>query len=223
MANLGILAQEGPGLEIWGDYYHFHKLNGKWQFYNDVGLRFESLRSTDEGWWRLHVRPSISYRQNALIDFRGGIGLMYNNNTRNESPTYFEIRPWQGAKIFWPTIGTIRFENYVRLEQRAIYDDASKSSSFFLKGRYQISTQIPIGGPVITPKSYFIPASMEVFLDINKDNTDFKQDRFRFTTGVGYRYTQDLEVLLRYIFQLSPSGQEVNNVIRFTVRQHFGY
>ncbi|MGB0807204.1 MAG: DUF2490 domain-containing protein [Salibacteraceae bacterium] len=217
------LSQNQTGAEIWTDYFHYHKLSGKWQFYSDAGVRFQSLNTSDNDWWRLHIRPSISYRRTTLLDLRGGIGIIYNNNDGNENSTYFEFRPWQGAKIYWPVIGKLRFENYLRLEERMTYNEQENETGFSFKGRYQISTKVPLKNTSIVPNSFFIPISLELFGDLFLDGEQYRSDKLRVTSGIGYRKTRNLDFLLRGIFQKSPTHDGVDAVIRFTVKQHFGF
>lgn len=222
--SLGFLqsfAQKQNGIETWFDYYHYHKVNGKLQLYNDGGIRFNSFTKNNSGWWQVHARPSFSFRYRARFDFRGGIGVLFNNNEKNEDPSYFEFRPWQGYRLYWPVIGKMKFTHYIRLEERFIADGTNKEFTF--KGRYQVATNIPLKAQSITPGTYYIPVSMEIFLNLFNNAVTARNDKFRFTAGIAYRKNENLDFLIRGIFQSSPTTTGIDPVIRFTVKQRFGY
>jgi len=215
------IAQDQNGMETWLDYYHYHKLSGKTEFYNDGGIRFSSITPNNSGWWQVHLRPSVSFRFRARYDFRGGIGVLFNNNEKNKNPTYFEFRPWQGYRLYWPVIGKLKFTHYLRFEERFIADGTNKEFTF--KGRYQASTNIPLKAKSITPGTYFIPISIELFLNLFNNATGTRNDKFRFTAGIAYRKTENIDFLIRGIFQQSPTTTGIDPVIRFTIKQRFGY
>ena len=222
--SLGFLqsfAQEQNGIETWFDYYHYHKVNGKLQLYNDGGIRFNSFTKNNSGWWQIHLRPSFSFRYRARFDFRGGIGVLFNNNEKNENPTYFEFRPWQGYRLYWPVIGKMKFTHYIRLEERFIADGTNKEFTF--TGRYQIATNIPLNAKSITPGTYYIPLSMEIFLNLFNNAVAARNNKFRLTAGIAYRKNDNLDFLIRGIFQSSPTTTGIDPVLRFTVKQRIGY
>ena len=134
------------------------------EFYSDEGIRFNRFTENKTGWWQIHIRPSLTYRYKARFDFRAGIGVLYNNNEKNDDPSYFEFRPWQGYRLYWPVLGKMKFNQYFRLEERFIADGINNNFTF--KGRYQVATNLPIKAQSITPGTYYIPMSMEIFVNL---------------------------------------------------------
>ena len=138
-----------------------------------------------------------------------------------------EIRPWQGARVYWPNFGRFRFKNYFRTEQRFEVELDTDERNFVFKLRYKLSINIPINNPIITSKTYYTLIGYELFFDFGGDNKEFIDDATRFDVGAGYRFNTKTDLRLLYIFQRSRVNFEESinsndHIIRLSVIQRFG-
>jgi hypothetical protein len=65
--------------------------------------------------------------------------------------------------------------------------------------------------------------SIEIFLNLFDSAEDYRNDKFRIETGIGFRKSEKTDFLLRGVFQRSPTSEGYESVIRITVKQHFGF
>lgn len=217
-------AQEFSSFQNWFDYTQINKINGNWSYIGDYAFRFQ-IENADSKWWQIHARPSVIFKNKAIYDLRGGIMFRFTNTIGGNG---IEIRPWQGAKVYWPNFGRFRFQNYFRTEQRYEVDLDKDESNFVFKVRYKLSTNIPINNPIITSKTFYALIGYELFFDIGGgDNKEFIDDVTRFDVGAGYRFNAKTDLRLIYIFQksrvnLEESNNSNDNIIRLSVIQRFG-
>ena len=222
-------AQEST-YQTWLDYDHQYKKDGNFRFLSDYGLRWQSTAGSDN-WYRLHARPSVGFRPSTLMDYRGGIGVFF---TQNElTANQFEIRPWQGAKISWPNFKRFRFFNYFRLEERFSFR-INQSQNFVLKFRYKFGVKIPLNNTVISVGTFYIPVSIELFMDLTLNNNEQTNDRTRIEVGLAYRWTAKTTVRLLYTtqsifnnqgegFDFNSGFSQIDNILRVTVSQRIGF
>jgi hypothetical protein len=218
------VAQDSNTLQNWFDYTQINKINGNWSYLGDYAFRFQ-IENPESKWWLIHARPSFIFKNKAIYDLRGGIMFKY---IKAEGGAGIEIRPWQGARVYWPNFGRFRFNNYFRAEQRFEIELDSDESNFVFKLRYKLSTNIPINNPVITSKTIYVLVGYELFFNISRDNEEFIDDRTRFNIGVGYRFNPKTDLRLQYLFQrsrvnLDESNDFNDNIIRISVIQRFGF
>ena len=102
--------------QVWMDYYAYYYFKPKWEFYGDMGYRFTPKDLT---WQTIHVRPSVRFIALALHEVQGGVGLFQTFN--KDSPNSFELRPWQGYKLKWPSFEPVFFSHLVRMEERFFF------------------------------------------------------------------------------------------------------
>jgi hypothetical protein len=222
------LAFKGQGqsvntFQLWTDYTDFHRLNGNWQFLNDAGYRILPNKVSNQ-FSRFHIRPSFEFKRQVLYSFRGGLGLFYTINSQTNNT--FEIRPWQGFRLYWPNINRVRIVHYTRLEQRFVDFLSSSQSAFTLKFRYKLQTKIPINTPTMREGTFFVKLSAELFADLALKNSEAYNDRNRFEIGGGYLLKRNLELQLIYLIQRNKNNLEditqIDNVVRISVIQKFG-
>lgn len=218
------VAQNTNTLQNWFDYTQINRINGNWSYFGDYAFRFQAL-DWDSRWWQVHARPSAIFKNKAIFDLRGGIMFRYTNTAEGNG---YEIRPWQGSKVFWPNFGRFRFTNYFRTEQRFEVEQDIDELNFVFKVRYKLSTNIPINNPIVTSDTYYVLIGYELFFSLSKNNEEFIDDLTRFDIGVGYRFNAKTDLRLIYIFQKSRINlEEITNsndhIIRVSVIQWFGF
>ena len=181
LSSISLFSQYDNTYQTWLDYDHHNKLNGNWVFFSDYGFRWSELNKN--GYFRFHARPSVEYRISISQAAYGGLGMFYQDKI-NSAQT-FEFRPWQGYKVKWPAFGRIRLYHLFRLEERYVIFLDRNLTSFTLKGRYKIGTDIPLNNSNIAVGTFYIPVSFEIFGDIAIVNSEVFSDRNRTEVGLG--------------------------------------
>jgi len=171
-------AQDDVSTQLWADYHAHYYRGESMELYADSGLRFAS--SPDE-FVRFYLRPSFRYHYSQLFRLHAGLGVFATDNI--DAANTLEIRPWQGVKVRWPTLGPLVFNNLVRFEQRITFASGADDPGFQLRLRYQLGTNIPL--MPVPWKGFFVPASIEWFWDAGDEMDQFADD-LRLSAGVGY-------------------------------------
>ena len=140
-ASAGAAAQDGDVSEqLWADY------NPRWtdqkhrEIFGDIGFR---TLVGDNNWVRFVARPGVRAPVGAFR-LAGGIGTFYRLNKAGAD--VLEVRPFQGISSTWPRLRRIRFQHYVRLEQRFEWETANWRSTSSLRARYRLQTDFSFSG-----------------------------------------------------------------------------
>lgn len=187
--------------QIWIDYYAFYYFKPKWEFYGDAGYRFIPKDFT---WQMIHARPSFRYIALDLWEAHGGIGFFQTFN-KDESNS-FEIRPWQGAKIKWPSFDPVYFSHYARLEER-IFIPQGSPAEFNFRFRYKLGVNIH-AYRFPNKNLIFIPGYAEVFVNFGPNIHEVFSNRTRFAVGIGYKTHKDWTFEFHFVGQNGRTGQE---------------
>jgi len=207
--------------QIWADYHAHYYLNDRIEWYADTGLR---TLTGNIDWSQAYARPSLRFHRYKAMDIHAGLGVFFTNNQGADD--VLEIRPWQGVKFFWPKFKNISFANYFRLEQRLTF--SSDNYEFGLRGRYKLSTRIPIKkalhNEVFDP--LFVPLSAELFSDFGQRVDPLFGSRLRLDAGLGYVVNDDWVFEFHFIAQLSRSGktetlETTEYILRFQIKHLF--
>lgn len=126
--------------QLWLDY------NPRWtdpsnrEIYGDFGLR---TVLGDNEWVRFVARPGV---RGPVGPFRlaGGVGVFYRLN--NLAADRLELRPFQGIAATWPHWRRLRFQHYLRLEERFEWETADWALDFSLRGRYRLQLDYGFNG-----------------------------------------------------------------------------
>ena len=204
--------------QIWIDYYAYYYFKPKWEFYGDAGYRFIPK---DFVWQMFHLRPSVRYIPKALWEVHGGIGL-FQTFYKDEYNT-FEIRPWQGAKIKWPSFEPVNFSHYVRFEERLFIPEGSPLE-FNFRFRYRLATKIN-AYRFPNENQIFILGYSEFFVDIGSKIQEVFRNRARFAAGIGYKNNKDWTFEFLFVGQHGRSGQAeefktAERLYQIKVRRH---
>jgi hypothetical protein len=114
---------------------------------------------------------------------------------------------------------------WIRLEERfrrkVAAGELTDDYSFNYRIRYNMAFTIPLKGKQVVEKTPFLFANNEVFINFGKEIVYNYFDQDRAFIGMGYQFTQHLNVQLgyMYIFQQLPTGNEYigSNTIRLFV------
>ena len=162
--------------QIWLDFNPIYPIDQQWTIYGDGGYR---IIFGNKDFHRLYIRSGGSYQLDEVFILHAGMGLF---TTFDAKSTLWEFRPFQGLEIRWPTINRFPIFQYIRLEER--FFNENSVSSFILRGRYQLSTNIRFNQDKIQ-KYFFVPLQLEWFVNIG-DDIDFHANEVRAIAGIGY-------------------------------------
>ena len=180
--------------QIWIDFYPHYYMNEKLEYYGDAGYRtIVSKRS----WSRIYVRPSLRYHLNKTWGFHGGLGIFYIFNKDNVDQ--FEITPWQGFQINWPTLTRINFKHLFKLEERFSFETKDWASNFELRFRYKLFGNVSF----VRAKKWYIPFYGEFFLPITGKIDEIYRNKGR--AGVGLGYKPDKEWMISFVLNWQSS------------------
>jgi hypothetical protein len=188
---------EGTTEQLWLDFVPHFKINERFEFYGDGGFRviFEESRI-----YTLIVRPSVRYRLNSIVELQGGIGLFYSlfDNLSNQ----LELRPWQGARIHWPTFGRIGIKHSFKLEERLLWETETWNYDPALRFRYKLGGRIPFN----ESRSFYLSLFGEGFANLGGESVSILRNRMRGYLGFGYRGNDAWTVELEFMLQRSRSN-----------------
>ena len=204
-ASLPLMSQEEDKIittnQIWIDYYAYYYFKPKWEFYGDAGFRFIPKDMT---WQMIHARPSVRYIAPALWEVHGGVGF-FQTFFKDISNT-FEIRPWQGVKIKWPSFEPVYFSHYIRLEERFFIQQGS-AMEFNFRLRYRLAVKI-IAYRFQNKNQIFVPAYGEVFGNFGPEIQETFRNKARFGLGAGYKTHKDWSFEFHFVAQRSRAGKD---------------
>jgi len=186
--------------QLWADYYEYWDIKPNWQFYGDAGARTVLEKWS---WFMVFGRPSIRWKKYKLWEVHGGIGMFYTINV--DEVNTFEIRPWQGFRVNWPTFRPIKFNHYFRLEERFNFLTDHWDLEFNLRVRYRFGLKALIY-TFTNENNIFLPAWIEIFGNIGQQITEKFSNRTRFAIGAGYKMNKQWTFELHFVSQFSRTG-----------------
>ena len=189
--------------QLWLDFYPHLHISEKLQFYGDIGFR---ILITDSQWARIYGRPALRYHLDSIFVLHGGLGAFL--EISRDVSNRFELRPWQGMQIKWPTFRHLRFNHLVRLEERFNYllQDEVFESELRLRVRFGGRIQF---NRMEGRRSFFAPFYVEWFAPLAGAVTETFVNRAEFSTGLGYNASRILQ--FRFLFNFRKSKVENSN------------
>ena len=210
-------------VQVWFDYFHHHRINHRLRYFSDNGYR-TTIPSIN--FHRIYTRPTLEYQFNGYFRMFGGVGLFY--TFRRSEFNRLEIRPWLGARVYWPQIGRVAFDHYLRTEWRNTldFDDGAKSS--IIRPRFRSRVTVPFNHPKIQDETWYGKASIELFQKAGKEVEERYSDRYRIEGGIGYALTKNDRFEVYYGLQRSrntTSGDfnKINHFFKIRFIQRFNY
>lgn len=198
------LAQEeetAVNQQLWVDLYNHYYVSDKLEYYGDAGGRFLLEKP---GWTQFYLRPAVRYHYRPILEFHGGVGLIYTLNANVQSDQ-LEMRLFQGMKIGWPTLRSLRLVHYVRLEERLFFfTDEAGAHDFTLRVRYRLSTKIPLR----RDRKWFLALSGEALGKVGPGREERFSNRLRLGIGLGHAIDKTWTVELHMAFHQSRMGED---------------
>lgn len=198
--NSHLVAQDEPQLkrQVWVMGLFNWKINEKWVFNED--LSYQRLLSSPS-YTRLFTRSQINYQINGISSLHGGVVLSYTIDGANGD--IFELSPWLGTKIRWPSFWRFNFVHYVRVEERNRLElGIGEEWSSVVRMRYRLSSDIPLNHASITDKTVFAIMAYEFFSNESGGSETFlRPATHRLDFGLGYtpNYRTRFEVITVFL------------------------
>ncbi len=172
-ALLSVFIQTSSGQKSnfgnWFVYFGNQAINNKWNWYNEVQYRNYNFVGDLE---QLVLRTGIGYNltennNNVLLGFAYIYSEPYipNTNQKTSNNTYTIFQQFITRQNF----GRVFILHRYRIEERFLPD------KFAMRFRYFLSLNIPVTNKIMSPKTLYVSAYNEIFL--NGETPVFNQDR----------------------------------------------
>jgi hypothetical protein len=199
--------------QTWVDYNPSWKASDKLTVFGDVGARRNYV---EPRWWKYIVRANVAYDLGAW-KVAGGIGNFYADFA--SVLNIYELRPWQGALVYWPASG-LRMSHFFRLEERFFFDTDDGNSLFRLRFRYQLGTRVRWSGSE-SGRGWNSPFSIEAFFQLDKSDEERFGEQARISAGIERVFNPRVRIRLDLLWQNTSqltdfySGNELYFRLRF--------
>jgi hypothetical protein len=205
--------QNGDHGQLWNEYILNHTFNDKWETELDIGQTFTSLEQNTSVFGTLsqvygrawvHFSPSEKWKLSFFYAY------YYNHNVPEINQT--EAPEWRSAMqaIYRIHTGRYTLSTRARIEDRHIYNPDSVYEAVN-RLRTQLKIVYPLNGSSIEKKVIYGFSSDELFFKTkSKISGPDLFDRNRFTIGLGYAFTDNIQLELSYVNEALPRSGAVN-------------
>jgi len=188
--------------QAWIDYYSYFYFKPTLQYYGDAGVRSD-LQTWD--WFMAYIRPSVRWKKHELWELHGGIGFFKTINV--DTTNTFEIRPWQGLRVNWPGWKPVRFNHYIRIEERLNFITDNWTLEANLRFRYRLGANVLL--VTINEESKLtLPTYFELFWDVGEQISEQFSNRTRLGVGISYKMNEKWTFEFHFVAQNSRTGSD---------------
>ena len=211
--------------QIWLDFNPSFALSDRYTVYGDLDAR----TVFPNAWYRFVAGLALKYNKPKIFfkkasyheEIHVGLRLFYTHNKYQDDR--FEIRFFQGYALRWPFTRAIRWDNYLRLEERLDLDQSDKTYKFGLRVRWLTSIFYTFQGTHWKAnKGTFIMFAAEVFATVI--NTNQFNDLLRVTGAIGRNFNDEWSAQFDLGFFLTRQTVEnkfQTNDIIFRLRAYY--
>lgn len=186
--------------QLWVDVNPHIEINKRWEYFGDISYRTILGESKFS---RFVFRPSVQFHWTYELDLIGGVGLFLTWEERNYSTV--ELRPYQGAKVNWPSVWRFNFKHRVLVEERLLWNNLGVFEPNF-RFRYRLKTKFPINKPNVGYKTIYLPLSYEIFGNTGDEDVELFRNQARAVVGLGYVFSHRWIAEFEFTFQRSRSN-----------------
>lgn len=171
-------------------------------------------------WKQVMIRPAFIYTLRDELYFQGGVSVLF---TWHDDSDIYEIRPWQGVNVFFPRVGQVYINNFVRLEERIFLFGEDYDRATHIRARYSLATNIPLNHHQIIEQTVYLWPQIEAFVPLYEQGFTPYVNQFRFSLGLGYRFKGHLRSELAYMYDKSKvedfrTFSENSSTVRIVLR-----
>ncbi|MCF0056249.1 DUF2490 domain-containing protein [Dyadobacter sp. CY356] len=204
----------------WLFWSHQQKISERWQFSADV-----QVRSADKMEYvnTLLIRPGIGYKISDNKTITMGYTYFGTWDKENDNKNYeLENRIFEQFQIE-NEIRRTEITNRFRYEQRFL--DQQNNKAFAQRFRYYLQAQIPLLANPLFTKGFYLSVQNELFLNVQGKNqvNDHFFDQNRSYAGPGYRFSENLDLEVGYMFRYQIMKEENlrNNILQVVIKTSF--
>jgi hypothetical protein len=202
----------------WYSYTGTFRVHQQWSLHTEYQWRREDFVAT---WQQSLMRIGVNYHLNPNVMFHLGYGWIetfnYGDYPINGFGKQFpEHRIYQQLNIT-QKVGRVDLLHRYRLEQRWIgrFDRAESNQpdgwNYLNRLRYMLRLQLPLQGPALDDKEFYLAAFDEIFIGFGKkvNQNVFDQNRVSFLAG--YRVNKNLRVEAGYLQQIAQLPRRIDD------------
>ncbi len=215
-------AQTTSYFQFWNEFALTRPLGTRWSAELNLGDTWSSSPNEHKDIFsynaQLYARGWAHYYFNSRWKFSAFAAYYYNRDVpeidQNKLP---EIRLALQGTYYFHKVGYTLLSR-TRIEDRNL--DADEDFQTVFRFREQIKLLYPINSMIIRKGVFFAILSEEIYLKTKSDVTGSQFfDRNRLTAGLGYSFTDDLQMELTYANEFLPRGsrKEVYNAIQLNI------
>jgi hypothetical protein len=210
----------------WYVYEGDHPVSEKWTIHTEYQWRRVKYV---KNWQQSLARIGVAYQVLPQVKLGAGytsfITFSYGDYPAADTgEPYPERRFHQDIQIS-DSVGRVVWQHRFRLEQRWIgqltENTGTKVQSWEYQNRvrYQIALLVPLQGPTLDNEEWYFNFFDELFMGFGKNvgRNIFNQNRI--SGGVGYQFTNDFQVELNYLYQITqhaaPEPLSGNDVFEY--------
>jgi hypothetical protein len=184
-----------------------HKVHERWGIHTEYQLRrSEFVREP----MQYFIRLGVDYYSKNIGQFTAGYGWFHTLPYGEQpiSQITDEHRLWQ-QYLYKTTFPRMEFIHRYRLEQRWIENWSNANNTLLSKNgfvfrqrvRYRFMINLPLSRKRMVDNTLFFSISDEIFLGFGKGIGKNVMDQNRFYTGLGWRFTKNIQLQLGYLNQ----------------------
>lgn len=204
-STLALQAQDSD-LGNWMIYFGNKKFNDQWNWHHEIQYRnYNFIGDLEQLLIRTGIGYNLSPNNNNLLLGYGYILTEVPIGIGDQTVEVIEHRIYQQF-ITRQAFNRVSFQHRYRFEQRFVESD------FRMRFRYFLSLNVALNNKTVEPKTYYLSAYNEIFL--NDRGNVF--DRNRIYGALGYKISKSVRVELGYMTQVFERGsRDQLNIVVF--------
>ncbi|MFT2008124.1 DUF2490 domain-containing protein [Pontibacter sp. 13R65] len=191
----------------WYMYFGDHRLNDKWGLHTEVQFRRHNIISDPQ---QLLIRTGINYAltSSAMVTLGYGFIETYPYGGDPVGAIFPEQRIYQQLQ-FRNNLARLVFTHRYRQEQRWLKRPGDEDYTYFNRTRYFLKAVLPLSGPTVDAKEFFLAAYDEIFVNYGENVQVNIFDQNRAYAALGYKLNDAASLELGYLNQIiqKPNGR----------------
>ncbi len=197
--------------QVQGTYQMYYSLKERVRLEGEVGS-WSNVENKD--WSVFYLKPGFQYWLRPYLNLIGMMDFRY--TWQRILDNLFEVRPWVGGRLLWPTFRDFSLDHLVRAEMRIVsYRGSQKEDDFDTAARlrYQLQLKTPNYGFSFLKGLIYGLISYEIFLNLGETVEERFINSNRLRLGLGYRLNR------QFMFEFLYTRQKSRNYITENFRE----
>lgn len=181
----------------WYMYFGTHKLTDKWGLHTELQVRqYKVITEQQQIMPRFALTYNLSDRAMVAAGYAYVHTYPYGDNPAADD--FPEQRIFQQVQ-FKDQQGIFGLQHRFRLEQRWVKFAGAEDYTYLNRARYQFRVNIPLQGPSIEDREFYLGVYDEVFLNFGPNVTNNIFDQNRAYAALGFRFHQNASLEVGYL------------------------